>query len=192
MSRAPRSSRPSAMMPAPMPVPMVRNTIFSQPRPAPYFHSTSAQALASFCKKAGMSNASSSIFTMGTSSHPGRFGGDCTTPVREFRGPPQLTPMACTGASDSRISSAAAASSLCRAYSKPSSVWVSKRILRMISIFSPASASSTAHFVPPTSNPSTRIRSTPPILSRNRGFSQDTTAPPGCQPTVFSDKFCEN
>ena len=35
------------MSPAPIPVPNVRNTMFSVPRPAPYIHSARAQAFAS-------------------------------------------------------------------------------------------------------------------------------------------------
>ena len=63
------------------------------PLPAPYFHSARAQALASFCRDAGMPVASSTSFTMGMLSHPGRFGGDITRPLRLSSGPPQEMPM---------------------------------------------------------------------------------------------------
>ena len=64
------------------------------PRPAPSFHSTSAQALASFCKNAGTPYFSSSMAVSGMFTQPGRFGGHSTTPRLESSGPPQLTPMA--------------------------------------------------------------------------------------------------
>ena len=82
-----------------MPVPMVRKIISRVPRPAPSFHSTSAQAFASFWRNAGTPNFSVSIRASGTFSQPGRLGGQSTTPRRESSGPPQLTPIAFTRSS---------------------------------------------------------------------------------------------
>ena len=98
ISEAPRMRRPSAITPPPMPVPIVRKIVFSAPRPAPSFHSTSAQALASFCKNARTPKRFSSLSTSGTFTQPGRFGGASTSPRRLSKGPPQLTPMASTSA----------------------------------------------------------------------------------------------
>ena len=64
------------------------------PIPAPNFHSASAQALASLWMPVRTENRSEIVFTIGMLSHPGRLGGDMTTPVRLSSGPPQLIPTA--------------------------------------------------------------------------------------------------
>ena len=75
-----------------MPVPIVRNTMLWQPRPAPNCHSASAHAFASFIKNARPPNRAVNSAQIAIRSQPGRFGGDKITPRVASSGPPQDTP----------------------------------------------------------------------------------------------------
>src|SRR5450759_3088897 len=77
----------------PSPVPKVRKIIFDVHFPAPINHSARANVLESFCIAVSTPNSSLNIFTTGTLSHPGKFGGEYIKPFFESRGPPQLIPI---------------------------------------------------------------------------------------------------
>lgn len=93
MSQLPEYSAPFKISPAPKPVPKVKKTMFRQPRPAPYRHSATAQASASLRSMAGAPVSRSKYALTGTSSQPGRLGGERITPRRLSSGPPQLMPI---------------------------------------------------------------------------------------------------
>ena len=145
ISFVPEYRRPSKINPAPNPVPKVRKTMFSHPLPAPNLHSASAQAFASFCKKAGAPTRLLSHSTMGTSSQPGKLGGERMRPLRLSSGPPQLTPIA-AGASCGAWASSAS-SRLCQ--EAKSAVATAQRE----STWQSSVPVTSAHFVPPISSP---------------------------------------
>ncbi len=78
-----------------MPVPKVRKTMFRASPPRP--RTATRPARTRWRRSAGKTrqpSAFSSSSTIGTRSHPGRFGGDRSTPPLLSSGPPQLTPTA--------------------------------------------------------------------------------------------------
>ena len=138
------------MKPAPRPVPKVRKITLSNPRPAPKRHSASAQAFASFCMRTGTHSRRARISVTGMLSHPGRLGGERTTPVLLLSGPPQLTPAASISPPKDRARSASVSSSA----SGEGKRAVSTCLRPTSSIFSDSyCAAQTAHFVPPISMP---------------------------------------
>jgi len=161
MSFVPEYSFPSSISPAPNPVPNVRNTIFLAPLPAPNRHSASAHAFASFCKNAGTPKRPETAPTIGTSSQPGRFGGDRIRPRAASSGPPQLIPTA-SGRCSGSASNSAPSTSLQPAHSRV-------RISRRNSTFPASSPETSAHFVPPMSIPQTYLRMKS-LRLRPRGF----------------------
>ena len=119
--------------------------MFSQPLPAPKRHSASAQALASFCRKAGAPTRAFSQSTMGTSSQPGRLGGESMRPRRLSSGPPQLTPTA-AGASCGACASSASSTSCQEEKSRVGTAWRESTRQSRVPVTS-------AHLVPPMSRP---------------------------------------
>jgi hypothetical protein len=75
-----------------MPVPAVRKTMCLLPFPAPNRHSASAEALASFIRKARPPKMPVKARQISIFTQPGRFGGDRITPRAASSGPPQEIP----------------------------------------------------------------------------------------------------
>src|SRR3990172_2449245 len=90
---APRTSRPLAMTPPPMPVLIVRYSMSSDPRAAPYRPSARAATLASFPKMIGTLKCCWRSALRGMSNQPGTFGASKTTPSTGSSGPGTPTPI---------------------------------------------------------------------------------------------------
>ena len=135
----------------------------SDPRPAPKRHSASAQAFASFMSFAGMPSRFSMISVIWMSSQPGKFGGDWMMPRALSSGLPQETPTASGFSSDSAVMRSAAERRRSTVSSGPAVGKVTET-----RIFAFSSPRTTAHFVPPISNPITRMPCPP--KSRSQPF----------------------
>src|ERR671910_3523167 len=150
---APRTSSPSAMRPAPMPVPRVTSTASSAPRAAPATYSPQAAQVASLSIRPGGSSRRSSSTPTSTLCWPGRLGLTRSTPLRSTS-PAIPTPTAVMARPEVVPS---CRTTCAMASSRPDSVsGVGSRASAITVRGSSAASATPSTLVPPTSIPASR------------------------------------